>query len=102
MTTSDPYESGDIKNADGTESLRNLDELLKLDTFQGMTDDEIRLLIAYKEYMAMRNAESDKNIEVERARSEAMKNVYDKLHEDASANLARALNVSVKFKAVDE
>lgn len=102
MITSDPYESGDIKNADGTESPRNLDELLKLDTFQDMTDDEIKLLIAYKEYTAIRNAETDKNIEVERARSEAMKNVYDKLHEDASANFARALNVSVKFKAVDE
>lgn len=102
MITSDPYESGDIKNADGTKSPRNLDELLKLDTFQDMTDDEIKLLIAYKEYTAIRNAETDKNIEVERARSEAMKNVYDKLHEDASANFARALNVSVKFKAVDE
>lgn len=102
MTTSDPYASGDIKQSDESDVPRNLDELLKLDTFQDMTDDEIRLLIAYKEYTAIRNAESDKNIEVERARSEAMKNVYDKLHEDASANFARALNVSVKFKAVGE
>lgn len=102
MTTSDPYVSGDIKKTDESDAPRSLDELLKLDTFQGMTDDEIRLLIAYKEYTAIRNAETDKNIEIEQARSEAMKNVYEKLHEDASANFARALNVSLKFKAVDE
>lgn len=100
MTTSDPYVSGDIKKADESDTPRSLDELLKMDTYQDMSDDEIRLVIAYKEYTAMRNAETDKNIEVERARSEAMKNVYDRLHEDASANFARALNVSVKFKAV--
>ena len=102
MTTSDPYVSGDIKQSDESGTPRSLDELLKMDTYQDMSDDEIRLVIAYKEYTAMRNAEADKNLEIERARSEAMKNVYDKLHEDASANLARALNVSVKFKAVDE
>lgn len=102
MTTDDPYASGDIKKTDESDAPRSLDELLKLDTFQGMTDDEIRLLIAYKEYTAIRNAETDKNIEIEQARSEAMKNVYERLHEDASANFARALNVSVKFKAVDE
>lgn len=101
MTTSDPYESGDIKKSGESDAPRSLDELLKMDTYQDMSDDEIRLVIAYKEYMAMRNAEADKNLEVERARSEAMKNVYDKLHEDASANFARALNVSVRFKAVD-
>lgn len=102
MTTSDPYVSGDIKPSEESNTPRSLDELLKMDTYQDMSDDEIRLVIAYKEYTAMRNAESDKNLEVERARSEAMKSVYDKLHEDASANLARALNVSVKFKAVGE
>lgn len=102
MTTGDPYASGDIKQSDESDTPRSLDELLKMDTYQDMSDDEIRLVIAYKEYTAIRNAETDKNLEVERARSEAMKNVYDKLHEDASANLARALNVSVRFKAVGE
>lgn len=102
MTTSDPYASGDIKQSDESDTPRSLDELLKMDTYQDMSDDEIRLVIAYKEYTAIRNAETDKNLEVERARSEAMKNVYERLHEDASANFARALNVSVKFKAVGE
>lgn len=102
MTTSDPYVSGDIKQSDESDTPRSLDELLKMDTYQDMSDDEIRLVIAYKEYTAIRNTETDKNLEVERARSEAMKNVYERLHEDASANFARALNVSVKFKAVGE
>ena len=102
MKTSDPYESGDIKKSGESDAPRSLDELLKMDTYQDMSDDEIRLVIAYKEYTAIRNAETDKNIEIEQARSEAMKNVYERLHEDASANFARALNVSVKFKAVCE
>lgn len=101
MTTSDPYVSGDIKKSGESDTPRSLDELLKMDTYQDMSDDEIRLVIAYKEYTAIRKAESDKNLEVEQARAEAMKNVYERLHEDASANFARALNVSVKFKAVD-
>lgn len=55
MTTDsvNPYENGDII---AVNKPRNLDELLKLDTYQGMTDDEIRLVIAYKESRAMQSA----------------------------------------------
>lgn len=41
---------------DESDKPRSLDTLLKLDTYQGMTDTEIRLIIAYKEQLAMESA----------------------------------------------
>ena len=102
MTTSDPYESGDIKNADGTESPRNLDELLKLDTFQGMTDDEIRLLIAYKVKQALSYSTEQHERELVKFMSEYNSERSGEMLQQAQANFERAINLVVDFKAVDE
>ena len=59
MTTVEQFDSEVADNTvyvDESDKPRPLDTLLKLDTYQGMTDTEIRLVIAYKEQLAMESA----------------------------------------------
>lgn len=44
------------ENNDSTETPRDLSELLKLDTYQGMTDTEIETIITYKKALAVSSA----------------------------------------------
>ena len=101
MTTSDPYVSGDIKTLSGEEP-RPLDELLKLETYQGMTDDEIRLVIAYKEYLALKHNQIEHDREVAYARFDAFSEKCAEQMKQAQDNFNRAINILVDFKEVSE
>lgn len=103
MTTDvqDPYATGDVVNADGTVP-RDLNELLKLDSYQGMTDDEIKLVMAWKETMAYRNAAND-------AAREELSTAYAAMVEklDAAARLAqesfeRACSIAPAFQRIED
>lgn len=83
MTTDsavDPYESGDIVNSDGSKP-RDLNLLLKMDSYQQMTDDEIRLVMAWKEMIAAREA-----------RTAAMAEAYKTAYDEFRVSIARALD----------
>lgn len=100
MTTSDPYVSGDIKTLSGEEP-RPLDELLKLETYQGATDDELRLLIAYKEQTAYKqglNAGRDIAVKQEFAMyaDASLKKLVD-----TTRRYEQACGAAPVFKAVD-
>lgn len=101
MTTSDPYESGDIKTLSGDEP-RPLDDLLKLETYQGMTDDEMRLLLAYKEQTAYKqglNAGRDIAVQQEFA---MYADASLKKMGDAIRRYEQACSTAPVFKAVGE
>lgn len=98
-TTVDPYESGDIVNADGTKP-RDLNLLLKMDSYQGMSDDEIRLVMAWKEMIAAREARTA-------AMSEAYQTAYDEFRvsisdalDKAESNFQRACSLVPSFKRI--
>lgn len=100
MTTSDPYKSGDIKVISGDEP-RTLDELLKMETYQGMTDDELRLLFAYKEQIAYKNGlNTGRDIAVQQEYNSYMDASLQKML-DASRAYERAISSVPVFKAVD-
>ena len=46
----------EIKDTNTTETNRDVSELLKLDTYQGMTDAEIESIITYKKALAVSSA----------------------------------------------
>lgn len=94
----DPYASGDIKTTG--DRPRPLDELLKLDTYQDMTDDEIRLVIAYKEYTAMKRNEIEHARELAEARDQASRDVYTKQAQTAMDNFNAAMSLRAQFEVV--
>lgn len=102
MTTEDPYKSGDIIITDGTKPPRGLEELLKLDTYQGMTDAEIKLVIAYKERLALKYKQIEHDKEVAQARFEAFSQKCEKQMKQAQDNFNKAINLTIELKAVDE
>lgn len=104
MTTdienADVYENGDII-VEG-EQPRKLDDLLKLETFQDMSDDEIRLVIAYKQL----NAYNQKRIEEERKlndeRIAEIKRQSEISRKQSNENFERALKLIPQFETVEE
>ena len=103
MTTDvqDPYASGDIANADGT-APRDLNELLKLDTYQGMTDDEIKLVMAWKETMAYRNAANDAAREELSTAYESMVEKLDAAAKAAQESFERACSIAPAFQRIED
>lgn len=103
MTTDvhDPYATGDIVNADGT-APRDLNELLKLDTYQGMTDDEIRLVMAWKEMIATRESRTATMKEAYRTAYEDFRESIDTALKSAESNFQRACSLVPGFKTVKD
>lgn len=104
MTTDiidDPYATGDIVNADGS-TPRDLNVLLKMDSYQDMTDNEIKLVIAWKEKMSYMQASND-------ASKAALTAAYDtmvaKLAESAKAaqeSFERACSIVPAFTRIED
>lgn len=101
MTTNkDPYVSGDIKIVSGDEP-RSLDELLKMETYQGMTDDELRLLFAYKEQIAYKSGlNAGRDIAVQQEYASYMDASLQKML-DASRAYESAISSVPVLKEVD-
>lgn len=82
------------------ERRRTIDELLRLDTYQGMTDDEIERVMAYREsvaVMAERNDGAAKAIERAQRSAEERANAQ---YEQAQANFRLACSISPTFRKV--
>lgn len=82
------------------ERRRTIDELMKLGTYQGMTDDEIERVMAYRERMsalAERNSGAAKAIERAQRSAEERANAQ---YEQAQANFRLACSISPTFRKV--
>lgn len=82
------------------ERRRTIDELLRLDTYQGMTDDEIERVMSYREraaVMAERNDGAAKAIERAQRSAEERANAQ---YEQAQANFRLACSISPTFRKV--
>lgn len=70
---------------------RSLDVLLKCKSYQGMTDEEITMLIEYREQMAALSAENEKKAEAVREQTEAMCSYWQQRADAARADYKAAL-----------
>ena len=93
-------ESGDTSSEQPVQ--RSVHELLKLGTFQGMTDAEIQSLIDY--YVDV--AHNDEHTKVVQATEIQTMNAqcaaYDSLRDDANSVLKQVLSVPLNFARIDE
>lgn len=82
------------------ERRRTIDELMRLGTYQGMTDDEIERVVTYRERMA---ALVERNGGVARAIEQAQRGAEERAsaqYEQAQANFRLACSINPTFKKV--
>lgn len=82
------------------ERRRTIDELMKLGTYQGMTDEEIERVMTYRERMAAlieRNSGAAKAIEQAQRSAEERANAQ---YEQAQANFRLACSINPTFRKV--
>lgn len=102
-TTTDVTEITDSGETSGEQPVqRSVHELLKLGTFQGMTDAEIQSLIDY--YVEV--AHNDEHTKVVQATEIQTMNAqcaaYDSLRDDANSVLKQVLSAPLKLARIDE
>ena len=102
-TTTDVTEITDSGETSGEQPVqRSVHELLKLGTFQGMTDAEIQSLIDY--YVEV--AHNDEHTKVVQATEIQTMNAqcaaYDSLRDDANSVLKQVLAAPLKLAIIDE
>ena len=89
-----PYENGDIKVE---QQPRNINELLKLTSYADATDDEIKLLMAYKEQVAYKLGatakQNDFNVQLKQTIEEHNKQMLAM----ASNNFATACRMKAEY-----
>lgn len=86
--------------ADIIESPRGLSALLDSDTYQGMTDDEIERVIAYRENLAARNAVIEAGRELHAQQMEELKKRQRQACEAAMQALENALGTMNSYRQV--
>lgn len=102
-TTTDVTETTDSGDTSGEQPVqRSVHELLKLDTFQGMTDAEIQSLIDYYVEVA-HNDEHTKAVQATEIQTmNAQCAAYDSLRDDANSVLKQVLAVPLNLAIIDE
>lgn len=98
MTTSDMAETREVGII---ETERSLDVLLKSTTYQGMTDSEIARIIAYREEMARQEESTRQARAAVEAQTEAMREHWKKLADEAETAFNQAVFSTVKFQTVE-
>ena len=98
MTT---YDMTETREAGIIETERSLDTLLKSTTYQGMTDSEIARIIAYREEMARQEESTRQARAAVEAQTEAMREHWKKLADEAEAAFNQAVFSTVKFQTVE-
>ena len=98
MTTSDMAEN---RETGIIETERSLDVLLKSTTYQGMTDSEIARIIAYREEMARQEESTRQARAAVEAQTEAMREHWKKLADEAETAFNQAVFSTVKFQTVE-
>lgn len=79
---------------------RNIEELLKMETFQDMTDDEIAIIMAYREEQAAIKATLETRTEHLREQQTAMIGRYVAAQTEANNAFKNAISTAATFKAV--
>lgn len=102
-TTTDVTETTDNGETSGEQPVqRSVHELLKLGTFQGMTDAEIQSLIDYYVEVA-HNDEHTKAVQATEIQTmNAQCAAYDSLRDDANSVLKQVLAAPLNLAIVDE
>lgn len=85
---------------DETPKPRSIDELSKLDTYQGMTDTEIQLLMDYNAKIAAERADGEARQREAAAQLQAMQAESAKFHDAAMASFERACAATPAFESV--
>lgn len=85
---------------DGTSKPRSIDELSKLETYQGMTDAEIQLLMDYNVKIAAERADGKARQREAAAQLKAMQAESARFHDAAIASFERACAASPAFETV--
>lgn len=78
----------------------DLDALLKAETYQGMTDEEIDAIIDYKVERAKSDATISKDMEAHRAIMQSLMNAQAKSGEKVRAAFQAALDAPVTYEEV--
>lgn len=102
-TTTDVTETTDSGETSGEQPMqRSVHELLKLGTFQGMTDAEIQSLIDYYVEVA-HNDEHTKAVQATEIQTmNAQCAAYDSLRDDANSVLKQVLAAPLNLAIIDE
>lgn len=102
-TTTDVTETTDSGETSGEQPVqRSVHELLKLGTFQGMTDAEIQSLIDYYVEVA-HNDEHTKAVQATEIQTmNAQCAAYDSLRDDANSVLKQVLSAPLNLARIDE
>ena len=89
-----PYETGDIK---AEQQPRNINELLKLTSYADATDDEIKLLIAYKEQVAYKMGVTAKQNDFNAQLKATIDEHNAKMLAEAAENFATACRMKAEY-----
>lgn len=80
--------------------IRDLDTLLALDTYQGMSDDELTAIIDYKERMARLEAVKDALVDAESSKRATLDKAVSDMRDIARSAFQAALANTPDFKSV--
>lgn len=80
----------------------NLDALLRAETYQGMTDEEIDAIIDYKVERAKSDATISKDMEAHRAIMQSLMGAQAESSANVLASFKTAIDTPTVYKAVSE
>lgn len=81
---------------------RPIEELLKLDTFQGMSDIEIATVVEYQKAIALKDAEFQQKMDAIARKGEAEAKAYGEIAGYAKAKLDELIAAPLALTVIDE
>ena len=81
---------------------RPIEELLKLDTFQGMSDAEIAMVLEYQKAIALKDEEFKQKMDAIARKGEAEAKAYDEIAEHAKAKLDALIAAPLALTVIEE
>lgn len=99
MTTDSNIQDMEIDNEN---TPRPIEELIKLDSFQDMTDDEITLVMNYRATIAAKDAVFAEHMDIQRRQSEAQIQAYKDSAAYADSLLYELIKTELPLQEVSE
>ena len=87
---------------DGTNKVRDLTDLLKLDTYKEMTDDEINVIISYREELARKDEITKVQIQNHMVNLNAAADEYVRVATETNTILKQILNKELKLGTIED
>ena len=81
---------------------RPIEELLKLDTFQGMSDVEIATVVEYQKAIALKDAKFQQKMDAIARKGEAEAKAYGEIADHAKAKLEELIAAPLALTVIDE